>query len=184
MKNRYFIAVLPEGHLPQYHRALSENLSKKFDVPKSRSLLTPHITLKAPFEASAEDLVSLKRMLALFSEEQSNGRRNKIPFWIKGYGHLGRRVITLDVVPSLQMVRAVSNMQERLSDFPWMTWGSHEPIFHFHVTLLNRDLDEKFDVIWDFLQKMSPPKFDLLYDNIALLRKEETRWIVDTIYRI
>ncbi|MCK9345143.1 MAG: 2'-5' RNA ligase family protein [Candidatus Pacebacteria bacterium] len=177
MRNRYFIAHLLAAPVAKYHEGLVRELAEKFDLKMSSGYFPTHITLKAPFEADDEEIPAVRQAL------QETTQTSVAPgYTICGFGHLGRRVITLDVVHSREAEYMHDRLIKKLKAIPFLTWGSHEPIMHLHITLAKKDIEPKFDKVWEYLKQKETPAFHRSLDNIVLLRKENDAWVVDSQY--
>lgn len=183
---RLFIAYVPgseeseDSHLRDYHEALVRNVANHLNIPNTTHCC-PHMTFKAPFEAKEEQVEELKGFLSSFAESYRSSQCPPAPFTISGFGHLGRQLVTLDVIHSLQMDSVVSILFEILKGLSWMTWSSHEPIFHYHFTIA-KDITKVFDDVWEYLHEKSNPYFELELSHIALLRYDGKEWVVDSVY--
>lgn len=173
---RYFVAGILKGQVAEYHQKLAEEVATMFGLPMRASYLPSHYTFKAPFDATPEQIEELKPFLHTFSQQH-----RPTQFKIHGFGHLGRALVTLDLLHSKEMEGTVSQLNEVLRGFSWVSWSSHEPIFHFHVTIAN-DTTWGFDEIWKHLKEKQTPHFDLYFDGFALLSHKDGVWAVDSTY--
>lgn len=176
-KRRYFIAYVLSGPAAEYHRTLVQNIGEHFGLPTGPRYFPSHWTIKAPFEATFEEISEVRAILSSLPRTF-----RAAPFTIQGFGHFGRRIITLDILPSSPMEHAVKKIQESLKTLPWMEWGAHEPIFHFHVTLAKKFPTERFDVIWEYVQKYGTPRFNCIFNEITILRYHNNEWVLDRAY--
>ncbi|MEK7134269.1 MAG: 2'-5' RNA ligase family protein [Patescibacteria group bacterium] len=174
---RYFIAHLLRGPIAEYHRMLVYDVATRFDLKISAGYFPSHITIKEPFEATAERIDDLKNMLVAFSRTY-----HIAPFTIYGFGCFGDRVIFLDVTLSTEASRISADLQDVVIKNLVLLWGKYEPLKNFHLTIAKNDVAEKFDDIWGYLMTKHTPTFNLSFDNIALFRREEDAWVVESIY--
>ncbi|OHA80069.1 MAG: hypothetical protein A2747_00385 [Candidatus Yonathbacteria bacterium RIFCSPHIGHO2_01_FULL_44_41] len=174
---RYFIAHLVKNPAAEYHRALVQYIAKRFDLKISAGYFPTHITLKAPFET--QDITEAKDVLEKFT-----ATHHALPFAVRGFGHFQNNVIFLDVELPQETSRAVKELQWALNSVPEIQWGEHEPLENLHITVAKKDIIKKFDNIWGYIEEKDIPQFDLLFDNIALLRFEDDVWIVDSVYAL
>lgn len=172
---RYFIAHLVDGSVAQYHRTLVEDVAAQFNLEIIRGQFPTHITLKAPFES--DDAVAIKNVLKKFMVTHYAQ-----PFTICGFGHFQNKVVFLDVELPQNTSRVVKELQWALNGIHDIQWGAHEPLENLHVTIAKKSIAEKFDSIWEYLCEKEPLQFDLLLDNVALLRFENDAWVVDSVY--
>lgn len=179
MYARYFIAHIPPENISKYHKELVGKLAKKFELETSAGYFPTHITLKAPFEATEEDIIEIKHKLQEIAHEDTHPT-----YVVQGFGHLGRGIITLDIIHSHEFECFHKKLTGALKSLPFMMWSNHEPIMHTHITLAKKDVEVKFDEVWGYLKQKSSPSFSGALDNIALLRREDSGWVVDSLYRI
>lgn len=172
---RYFIAHLPSGPIEKFHYDLVHDVALHFGLKVRAGYFPTHITIKAPFET--EDTTVLKAELKKFTKSH-----HASTFSIHNFGHFGDNVIFLDVTLPEETSLTVTALQDTLKQLPELSWGEHEPLRHLHITVAKKDIAEKFDDIWNYLREKRAPQFDLLFDNIALLRFENDVWVVDSTY--
>lgn len=173
---RYFIAHLPKGPIVGYHRGIVQDVASRFHLGIDSSLFPTHFTIKAPFEI--EEIDSVKNVLGEFAKTHS-------PYYFDVYkfGHFDNNVIYLNVRLHQKANNVlVTRLQDTLKELPGLTWGEYEPLRKFHITVAKKGIAEKFDDIWDYVQEKPTPHFELLFDNVALLRKENSAWVVDSFY--
>lgn len=180
---RYFIAHVLESHVAENHRALVEDIAARFDLKVTPGYFPTHLTLKAPFEATPEQIDSVKNLLNSFSHMfRESGRPAQ--FIVHDFKHFERLVVALDVQLSAQASLLTSTLNRMLMAYSWLTWGNHEPLKNFHITIAKNNIEGKFDQIWSYLKQRGAPHFDLMFDNIALLKLENDAWVVDSMYKL
>lgn len=174
---RYFIAYLASKPLAEYHQALVKELAEKFGLEIGAGYFPTHITLKAPFDLN--DATVIKDALEKFASVHYAPS-----FTIKNFGHFDRKVIFLDVSLNEILSTITWDLQNTLKQIHNLSWREHEPLRNFHVFVAKRIDTMKFDAIWSHLMQKKVPSFDLLFDNITLLRLENDAWVVDSVYQL
>jgi len=179
MSHRYFIAHLPAIHVAKYHGVLVGELAKKFDLEVSKGYFPTHFTLKAPFECDEGEIAIVKNTLQQITQKGRAGS-----YVIKGFGHFGRQIITLDIVHSIEVEDFHQLLIERLSKISFLDWKSHEPVVDLHIAVAKKGVVGEFDEIWSHLQQKQPPVFHCSLDNIALMRLESAVWVIESFYPV
>lgn len=172
---RYFIAHLLRGTIAEYHRALVYDVAARFDLKISAGYFPSHISLKEPFEI--DDVSVIRNKI-----KESAAAHHASPFTIRGFGHFDNQVIFLDVILSKEILHTVRGLQNAVGEIPEIPWGEYEPLKNFHLTVAKNDITKKFDEVWKYLTEMNAPKFDLLFDNVALFLSKDDKWVVDSVY--
>jgi 2'-5' RNA ligase len=83
-------------------------------------------------------------------------------------------VIFIDVAASQEARAAHARLLKRLRKLSWMQWGPYDHAdLHYHVTVAGRGLTaENFQAVWDYVNQQPQPRFDMFFDNLALLEIE------------
>ena len=53
-----------------------------------------------------------------------------------------------------------------------------------HATVAYGSTKKSFSIIWDYLQTLEKPEFDLEFDNIAILKKPKKYWQIYKEFKI
>ncbi len=178
---RHVIAHLIRGEPKKKHEAITRDLVKKFDAFPIHERIVPHLTLKRWFEPNAECLQNLYATLDAFVATQKQST-----FKFGGLGHFGEDVIYVDVVPSPEMSRATHSLMSVLHTVKGMTFDEFDAIEDdFHATLVMRALKPfHYAQIWDYLNAQDLISFDIKFDNIAIMKRETDKWVVDRIWEL
>ena len=177
---RHIIAHLVRGEANDYLTSLSKDLVNKFDVFPIHNRIPFHLTLKRWFELSDVDMQKLYALLDDFAQShtQSDYIMNK-------FGNFREDVLFLDVESSEKMQRDVFELLDILHTHPRLTFDEYDNGSDFHATLTMSALKPfDFQAITDYLNTVVQPNFNLKFDNIAILRKPETEWVVDRIWEL
>ena len=167
---KYALVYLIKGDAEKYQRRVMHNFSNKFKVSDLNNHISPHITLKSPFESSFFQMFLLKQRIRKLSKKikKSNIR-------IKGIGNFGFNVIYLGVIFSEEAKKARYNLIKSLEKLNWMSWREHDRYknFHPHATLTYCDNKKQFLKFKKYFLKFKP-NFNLYFDNITILRKNKS----------
>lgn len=170
---RYFIGFLIKGGAKDFQCDLIREIFEKFAVEPLTNKLDPHITLKAPFEATDEQIHEVVQIIESFCSTVQ-----PIDLKLRNFGHFDTNVIFVDVEenPWLQLV--FKNLNERLGKANWMTFGKFDFTKKFHSTIVSGNFEEeKFSQIWDFISIKSVG-IEMIFDGIAVFRKINGKWEV------
>jgi 2'-5' RNA ligase len=170
---KYFIGYLVKGEAEQYHQKLVKDIASRFDVFNTVSFKAPsHITFK--YISNRERIWDVERVLENLCKDTPVS-----DFSIGGIGSFDNNVIYLKVEPSEAMVVFRKNLLrelKKLDNIPWYPWD-RKATPNFHVTIAEGDIKSKFDEVRNYLFKYNK-KFDLGFDQIAILKKPKDKWIL------
>lgn len=177
---RHIIAHLVRGEANDYLTSLTKDLVNKFNVFPIHNRIPFHLTLKRWFELSDEDMQKLHILLDDFAQSHTQSG-----YMINKFGHFREDVLFLDVEPSAKMQSDVLELIDTLHTHPSLTFDDYDNGSDFHATLTMSALKPfDFDVIKNYLDTIEQPAFHLKFDNIAILKKPETTWIVNRIWEL
>lgn len=169
---KYFIAHLLSDDARRYHERLTRELSKRFSIVPLHERVPPHLTIKIPFEASEDQIREVERVLRSFA------RTHAAPeLTFDGFGHFGFRTVYLDVRQSRAPILLVRECLTVLKEnAPWLSFGPLEGN-KLHASVARFLSRRQFKRIWKLISK-ARPRFKTSFDNIAILKKDGTRWVV------
>lgn len=162
---KYFVAHLLEGEVAEYHRELTLALSRNFNTHPLHEKVSPHITIKIPFEANEYEIKRVEEALLRFTADNTPAPMN-----IEGFGRFGFKTIYLDVVKSHAAVNLVRNCVEELNAFTWMQQVHHEGN-KLHASVARFLKYRQFKRIWRHL-KDERPHFRHSLNSLTILKKE------------
>lgn len=174
------IVHLVRGNAKNYHTELIKDLVDRFNVFPLYNLFPPHLTLKRGFELSDEDMQLLHRILDEYkaTHSQSDYKMNQ-------FSNFREDVLFLDVEPSEKMQKDVLELMDALHTHPSLEFDEYDNGSEFHATLTMRPLKEfDFKAVRSYLNELKQPNFDMKFDNIAILKKPETEWVVDKVWEL
>ncbi|MFH1256414.1 MAG: 2'-5' RNA ligase family protein [Candidatus Diapherotrites archaeon] len=173
----YLIEFRFHGYAKRYARELSEQISHKFHVKQVvRKGRPPHITLFGGFSCGNE-----KELVQKFIKICKNF--DLIKFKLNDLGHIENKVIFIDVEPSQELKELRLQLAKELIPVCEAKEWDKEQEFVFHATLALKDLENKFDKIWEYLQNMEKPNIEQYLLRLTLLRNGKILKEYDFIQR-
>jgi len=178
---RHIIVHLIRGEARQAHEDITKDLVQKFDSFTLHDRIPPHLTLKRWFELDKGDMDSLYQTLGLFV---SNHNQSK--YFLKGFGHFRTDVIYVDVIPSEKLLVDLRKLSTELHKVPNLMFDEFDLIENdLHATVAMAALKPfDYEQMWYYLNSKPMPDFDMKFDNIAVMKREIDRWVVDRIWEI
>lgn len=168
------------GEAKTAHENITKDLVEKFDSFPLHERIPPHLTLKRWFEFDQKGMDDLYKCIDWFtnSHKQSD-------YTLTGFGHFGTDVIYADVLASAEMKGDVLEFIGALHGVDGMTWDEFDNGGNFHATVAMGALKPfDYDQIWNYLQAGTQPNFKMKFDNIAVLKRENERWVVERVFEI
>jgi hypothetical protein len=166
---KYLIVTLIKGEAEKFQQKLMYEIAKKFHVKGAAERKPPaHITLK--YSIQCEDIKPIEQNIEQFCKSHK-----KCKYKLNGFNHFEKKVIFLEVIPSVEMKKLHIQLIKHLGKIEWMTFKKFDKDTHFHSSIAHTDIKNKFDNIWSFVSN-KPKKFDLELDNITLLKLVDGVW--------
>lgn len=178
---RHLIAHLIRGEARVAHEQITADLAEKFDSFPIHERIQPHLTLKRWFELDTEGMAALDTVLNAFAKEHKQSG-----YSLKGYGHFGTEVIYVDVEPDPETSKTIRALMTALRSVNGMTFDEFdEEEDDLHATVAMAAL-KPFDFarVWSYLQEARQPEFAMSFDNYALMRREESGWVVVRVWEL
>jgi len=174
LKSKYFVAYLLTGAARAYHERLTRELASRYRIFPLHERVSPHITIKPPFETDDEGIEEVERVVRAFARTEPPQ-----PLLIRGFGGFGFRTIYLDVDKSTGAVALVRRLIKTLNtNIPFLPKYPLEGN-KLHASVA-RFLDRKqYRRIKRFIED-EKPRFDMELDSIAILKKTGRSWQVVT----
>lgn len=172
----YFIAYLLQGEAKEFHEQLVKDIAQKFDVHyREQKNIPAHITLKEPFKTNR--IEDVEKILELFTKKHSLSS-----FKIEGFNHFDHKVIFQAIHPSKQAATSIKALLQELKKLPWMQWSKHSADDQtLHATIAYRDIQPKFNVIYEYLSKIAYAH-TCCFDKITILKHENNKWSIHKEY--
>lgn len=175
MKSKYFIAYLLSGPARAYHERLTRHLASRFRIFPLHERVSPHITVKPPFETDEDGIAEVERVLRAFAHHESAQ-----PFSIKGFGRFGFKTIYLDVAKNRQATDLVRRLLDALNRN--IAWLPRYPLEgnKMHSSVARFLERRQYRRIMRALSSERPEFTDTL-DSVAILEKQGRAWKVRTV---
>lgn len=175
LKSKYFIAYLLGGTARSYHERLTRELASRYRIFPLHERVSPHITVKPPFEADEDGIEEVERVLRAFAHSETAK-----PLSIRGFGGFGFKTVYLNVEKSGGAVALVRRLISALNSN--ISWLPRYPLegnkLHSSVArFLNRIQSRR---IKRFISG-ERPAFEMRLDNVAILKKTGRTWKVVTV---
>ncbi len=149
------------------------HVSKKFKVKGvTAKRVVPHITLFGPFHTKQE-----RKMID--TVQKVCQKYEFINFELTGFGRFDERVIYVNIKPSNQLIQLRKELFEELSKISITNHTDFLDEFKFHATIAFKDIGNKFDKIWDYLNKTNPPKMKQTLLRATILKKSKILYEYD-----
>jgi 2'-5' RNA ligase len=163
----FLVEFRMHGYAKEYAKDLVYSVAKKFRVSGvTRKKVVPHISLYGPGRID-----DVKKVISVVKKV---GRKySLVPFKVKGFGYFDKtpKVIYLDISPSKELeafrwelsqeLRKVSSCQSQ--DRHSMTK------FEFHGTIAFKDIDNKFNRIWAYIESQQEPNINQYLLRVTII---------------
>jgi len=176
----YLIEFRFHGYAKWYAKNLIYDIARKFNVKGvTENRAAPHISLFGPFQTNDER--------RLVSEIISVGKRyDLVPFRIRGFDFFNnqKKVIYLDIEPSEELKTLRWNISQRLSKITY-NYPSFDlnPDFEFHSTIAFKDIDYKFNKIWNYIQQKQEPYIHQHLLRITIIKNSRILYEYDLMQK-
>ncbi len=181
MDNRRIIVHLIRGEAKEAHENITRSLVEKLDAFPVHDRVVPHLTIKRWFEL---DEVGVQAVYAAIEKIIETHKQS--PYRLHGYNHFGEGVIFVDVEPSQKMLDTVSAVMTAMRDIEGMTFDEYDEIEgDLHATVAMAALKPfDFKETWDYLHTLPELDMKLQFDNIAVLKKVDGKWVPEKVWEL
>lgn len=180
----YLIEFRFSGKAKSYLKDLMYEVSHKFKVHgATRDRAIPHITLVGPLYTSNErrlvnDVVSVVH------------KYDYVNFKLDGFGHFHskgffnwlfgkQKVIFVEVKGSENLNNLRWELVQKLKEYCTLNEHDYEKDRHFHATIAFKDINARFDDIWEFIQRKQPPDIKQLLLRITIIKDQKILYEYD-----
>lgn len=181
MESRYIIVHLIRGEAKNAHEEITRKLAEHLDGFPIHESIVPHLTLKRWFELDEIDIQKVQDLLDEFARSHKQSA-----YHLYGLNNFGEGVIYVDVKASNEMLETVSDLMRSLRSIKKMTFDEYDAFEgDFHATVAMRALKLfDFSATWEYLQTLEKMDFNMVFDNIAILKKENNKWVPERIWEL
>ena len=183
----YLIEFRFSGFAKEYLRGLMYEVARKFRVrgaTKNRAI--PHITLVGPLYTNNERrLVQEVRNIA--------SKYDVVDFTINGFNHFGGgfferlfckpKVIFAEIGGSDQLNQLRQELVAQLKSFCTLNEHDYKSDRHFHATIAFKDIGNRFDAIWKYLEQKKPPKIRNVLLRITIIKDQRILYEYDILQK-
>jgi 2'-5' RNA ligase len=176
-KRKYFIGCLLPKAISLRCKRIAGDLVGQFAVNNVFEKYEPHITWKAPFFASEDEISEVKELLQKFKKG-----RHEIAITMKGFGHFSTGVVFCDIIAHDEKLELIqSELCQALELLSWnIGFEKQEPSGIFHVTIAIDDIRGRFPEVFDYLKRTHREELRFEIDSIDLFKKvNDGKWEVD-----
>jgi len=174
----FLIVHLVRGEAGKYHEELVKTIAEKFNEPYLINNPRPsHFTLKAPFWA--DDVTVIEDVLEDFASIQ-----NAEKISLGGFGSFKDKVVFMDSKFSEDAIKIQKDLIQELKEIRGFPLDRHDLEFSPHLTVGYGNSPENFKGIMEYVKSLPEKKFEMKFDNIALLKKNKNVWEVYKLYEI
>ncbi len=154
------------GFARDYAEGLILDVAKKFSVKGvTRKRPVPHITLYGP-----GDTRDMKRVIS--TVERVAKAYTLVPFKIRGFDcfdNAKNKVVYLDITASPELQRLRHELSKELQKVSTCRPFDKHTDFAFHSTIAFKDIDRKFDDIWNYIKQNETPNLNQHLLRITIL---------------
>ncbi len=170
MLNNYFLEFRFHGYPKKYIRELIGEISREFKVKGAiKHRPVPHMTLFGPFQTTEPRRMFLKI-------EQVCKTYRLVPFVMQAFNKRdgqGGKVIAVGIKASPELVNLRKELARELKDIsvkrqPW----DNQSDYWFHTTIAMKDIDNKSNHIWAYINAKDRPRINQHLVRITVLNGE------------
>lgn len=172
---QYFVGYLIEGNTSKYYKKITSDLGQKFDIKNLSEHIPPHLTLKIPFETDTiedfENYVSKKT-------ENLSG----MDLVVDGFEKFnGRRMTIFLKVNAGENIKTIENIVDYLESYDKDIKKLPRPLA-LHTSIARFLSPEQCKDIWNYLQEIPSPYFNLIFNNLTIFKLINDVWEVHKIF--
>ena len=174
--SRFFIALLPPQEIQDYANQIRQYFSDRY-ASRGAQNSPPHITLQSPFEWVNTNLPLLEESLGKFASAQES-----VPIILSGYGAFAPRVIYINVVNSIELLKLQADLMIYLKNMGIFDKRATNRPFAPHMTVAFKDLTKQnFKSAW---AEFEPRQlhFEFTATQLTLLLHDGKQWNVKSAF--
>lgn len=169
MVSHFLVEFRLHGYAKTYARELIYDVARKFKVHGvTRQGAVPHISLYGPSET--------KNIGKVAQEVERIGRKySLVPFKIKGFDYFdnkNNKVVFLDITPSILLEELRWELAQSINKLiiPPPLPKDTKQKFEFHSTIAFKDIDTRFNKIWDYIKSVEEPNINQHLLRVTILQ--------------
>lgn len=150
--------------MAEYYKTTCADLASRFGIANVSEIVPPHITIKTSFERpnaeAVDNCIALNTEVAPISISLSN------------WNHFGTRTIYMEgAKPSDELKNYVNDINNKLRAVG-IPPSIEEKELHIRMSIARFLKPKEYTDVWNYLQTVPAPKFDLSFDNLTIFYKE------------
>ncbi len=177
----YHIEFRIRGYAKRYAKTLIYDVGRRFRVKGvTRKHVVPHISLYGPFLARQQRQV-IAGVVRVCSKYK------KVPFTFEGFNYFDNstnKVIYLDITPSQTLINLRFELAKALLPLTFSKSKEDQKTkeeFKFHSTIAFKDIDAKFNDIWQYIGEKSKPKIKQHLLRVTIIKNSKILYEYDLI---
>lgn len=170
------IIFVIKGDFERYHRKLIKEIARKFNQLElvKDSKLPSHFCMKFPFDTN-----NLKDIEKAIKKVTNNYSKFKLK--VGKFGHFTNLVTFAKPRYSKKLIEIQKDLIRKLRAHAQLYDKEWVP----HATISFCKNDENYKKIWKYLQQKTEREFDVVFDNISILKKySEKDWRVHKEFKL
>ncbi|MEI6396632.1 MAG: 2'-5' RNA ligase family protein [Candidatus Taylorbacteria bacterium] len=161
---RYFIGSLLRGEVAEYYKTTCIDLSNRFGIANVSDIVPPHITVKTSFEKPNAEIID--ECLSLNTEVVP------FPISLSNWNHFGTRTIFMEGnKPSIELKAYTDSIVTKLRA-AGIPSTIEEKELQIRMSIARFLKPQEYQNVWNYLQTVPAPKFDMTFDNLTIFYKE------------
>lgn len=173
----YLVEIRTGGKLKNSLQNIIYDIAEEFNVRGvAEPRAVPHITLFGPYNTNHGNQVK-HRLLDVYADY------DLVPYCVDGFSYFrDNNVIYARMVPSPELRELRRDISQELRPItynarPWDT----NYFYNFHITVAFKDVGEKFDDIWSYVNEEYNPQYEEYATRITNLRQGDMMWEYDLL---
>ncbi len=167
---RYCVVYLVKGELQEYFNQITTDVALKFGTKDLSKRVPPHITLKYPFETDDIREVENKIIATIKGKPNFN-------FIVEGFERFADKKETIFLSVKVDEA-AYSVLKQVISEIGEIGEDRNFPVYKPHLSVVRHLDDGLSDKISEYLNTLPKSRFELFFNNVAILAFENDVWRV------
>lgn len=172
---QYFVGYLIEGEASDYYKKLTSDLEHRFGIKNLSSFIPPHFTFRIPFET--EKIGDFEQHV-----DQLTTALKSTDITIKGFDKLEGRRMTIFLSATSDAMQNLEGVIDSLEAYDEAGKTPKRPLI-LHTSIARFLSPEQFEDIWNYLQTLPAPQFNLKFDNLTVFKLVDDIWEIHKIFR-
>jgi 2'-5' RNA ligase len=172
---QYFVGYLAEGEASDYYKTLTSDLEQRFGIKNLSNFIPPHFTFRIPFET--EKIEEFEQYV-----DQLTSNVKPVGMSINGFDKLEGKRMTIFLSATSESMDTLEGIIDSLEQYDGANKTPKRPLI-LHTSIARFLSPEQCGDIWNYLQTLPTPQFNLKFDNLTIFKLVEENWEVYKIFR-